>query len=244
MPRAASAPGARRKAAARVRTKGSVLPDSILQAAAQLFVERGFDGTSMYEIAETLGITRTAIYYYYKDKEAILVALTDNITRVAAQLAERAAQHKDLSPPEALRTVVDRHVRLIMDHAEQFRIVERSEDRLPPRLRAATADYRRTVLANFSAVIERGVQSGDFRPTDARVAGLAMIGMCNWTAWWFRPSGRKSRDEVADIISDLAVQGLTRHQLGAVTGSNIGNVLRELRNEIGYLEQRVANSAE
>src|SRR5712691_9548354 len=208
----------------RIRTKGSVLPESILQAATRLFIERGFDGTSMYEIAEALGVTRTAIYYYYKNKEAILVALTDNITRVAAQLAEQAAQHEHLSPVEALRTVIGRHVRLIIDHGDQFRVVERNEERLPAKRRAAAAGYRRGVVANFSAVIERGIQSGDFRPTDAVVSALVIIGMCNWTAWWFRPDGRRSRDEVAELISDFALHALTRSVPGVASGSNIGSL--------------------
>jgi AcrR family transcriptional regulator len=228
----------------KVKAKGSVLPESILQAATRLFIERGFDGTSMYEIADALGVTRTAIYYYFKNKEAILVALTDNITRVAAELAEQAAQHKELTPVEALRRVVNTHVRLILDHGDQFRIVEHSEERLPPRLRAAAADYRRSVVGNFSAVIERGIRSGEFRPTDARVTALAIIGMCNWTAWWFQPGGRKSPNEVADIISDLAVHATIRAPFELASGSSISNVLRELRNEIGYLEQRVAEGSD
>lgn len=228
----------------KIKAKGSVLPESILQAATRLFIERGFDGTSMYEIADALGVTRTAIYYYYKNKEAILVALTDNITRVAAQLAEQAAQHEHLSPVEALRTVIGRHVRLIIDHGEQFRVVERNEERLPPKRRAAAAGYRRGVVANFSAVIERGIQSGDFRPTDASVSALAIIGMCNWTAWWFRPDGRKSRDEIAELISDFAVHALTRSVPGVASGSNIGSLLRDLQNEIGYLERRIAEGAD
>src|SRR5712691_7607264 len=92
----------------RIKTKGSVLPETILQAATRLFIDKGFDGTSMNDIADALGVTRTAVYYYYKNKVAILVALTDNITRVAAQLAEQAAQHEHLPPLEALRTLVDR----------------------------------------------------------------------------------------------------------------------------------------
>lgn len=228
----------------RVKAKGSVLPESILQAATRLFIERGFDGTSMYEIADALGVTRTAIYYYFKSKEAILIALTDNITRVAAELAAQVAQHKELTPVESLRRVVNAHVRLILDHGDQFRIVEHSEEHLPPRLRTAAADYRRSVVGNFSAVIERGIQSGDFRATDARITAFAIIGMCNWTAWWFQPGGRKSRDEVAEIISDFAVHAMIRAPLGLGSGSNISNVLRELRNEIGYLEQRVAESAD
>jgi AcrR family transcriptional regulator len=228
----------------KIKTKGSVLPESILQAATSLFIERGFDGTSMYEIAEALGVTRTAIYYYYKNKEAILVALTDNITRVAAQLSEQAAQHEHLLPVEALRTLVDRHVRLIINHGAQFRVVERNEERLPVKRRAAAAGYRRGVLSNFTAVIERGIKTGDFRPTDARVTALAIIGMCNWTAWWFQPDGRKSRDEIAELISDFAVHAVTRSAPDTGAEANIGKVLRELRNEIGYLEQRVADGAE
>jgi AcrR family transcriptional regulator len=237
-------PKGKSKSRLKLKAKGSVLPESILQAATRLFIEHGFDGTSMYEIADALGVTRTAIYYYFKNKEAILVALTDNITRVAAELAEQTAQHKDLTAVEALRRVVNAHVQLILDHGDQFRIVEHSEERLPPRLRAVAADYRRSVASNFSAVIERGIRAGEFRPTDAHVTALAIIGMCNWTAWWFQPDGRKSRGEVADAISDLAVNAVIRAPLGLASGSNISNVLRELRNEIGYLEQRVAEGSD
>src|ERR1700681_3303013 len=89
---------------AKVNAEGQ--KEQILNAAAALFIEKGFGGASMNEIAEALGVTRTAVYYYYKNKEAILVALTDNITRVAAQLAEQAAQHKHLPPRDALRMLV------------------------------------------------------------------------------------------------------------------------------------------
>src|SRR5256885_2182721 len=100
------------------RTKGSILPESILQAATRLFIEQGFDGTSMYDIADALGVTRTAVYYYYKNKEAILVALTDNVTTVAARIAEEAGQAAHLPPAEALRTLVKRHIGLIIDNAD------------------------------------------------------------------------------------------------------------------------------
>src|SRR5260221_10847116 len=76
------------------RTKGSILPETILQAATRLFIEQGFDGTSMYDIADALGVTRTAVYYYYKNKEAILIALTDNVTSVAAHIAEAAERYR------------------------------------------------------------------------------------------------------------------------------------------------------
>lgn len=229
-------PGARLPSA---RTRGSVLPESILGAATRLFIERGFDGTSMLDIAAALGVTRTAVYYYYKNKEAILVALTDGITRVAAQLAEGAAQHKHLPPADALRALVDRHVRLIVDNGDQFRVVERNEDRLPARRRQAAEGYRRGVLANFTAVIERGIKEDVFTAADSRLAALAILGMCNWTAWWFKPDGRNSADEVAEAISDLAVSALRRREIGAGAESGLAEALRSLRKEIRLLEERV-----
>jgi AcrR family transcriptional regulator len=229
----------------RTKNKGSILPESILQAATRLFIERGFDGTSMLDIAEALGVTRTAVYYYYKNKEAILVALTDNITRVAAQLAQETAQNQHLPPIEALRTLVNRHARLIIDHGAQFRVVQHSEERLPPKLRAAASANRRGVLANFTAVVERGIDAGVFRPADAEVTAFLIIGMCNWSAWWFQPGGRRSRDEVAEQVADFAVQAVTRATSDvAVTPGNLSDALRELRKEIGYLEQRAAASAD
>src|SRR5438105_15613174 len=93
----------------RTRTKGSILPKSILDAATKLFIERGFDGTSMYHIADALGVTRTAVYYYFKNKEAILAALTEGVTRVAGQIAEQLADHKYLEPVAALRKLVVQH---------------------------------------------------------------------------------------------------------------------------------------
>jgi len=51
-------------------SKGNVQRESILDAASSLFVERGFPGTSMYDIADALGVTRTAVYYYFPNKEA------------------------------------------------------------------------------------------------------------------------------------------------------------------------------
>lgn len=66
-----------------------------------------------------------------------------------------------------------------------------------------------------------------------------MIGMCNWTAWWFRPDGRLSRAQVAELISDMAVQCLVRSPEGG-TQSSLGEVLASLEKEIGYLQKRVS----
>ena len=63
--------------------------------------------------------------------------------------------------------------------------------------------------------------------------------MCNWTAWWYRPGGRKTRDEISSLMADLAVNALMRPSSEGVRTSDIGESLRLLRQELAFLEQRI-----
>ena len=220
--------------------KGEVLRKAILDAASKLFIERGLGGTSMQDIAEALGLTRTAVYYYYRNKEAILEGLTENVTLSAKRLAGDVAARADLDPIEALRGLVERHARLILSQPLEFRVVDRNESDLPPRLRAAAETARRGVLENFSAVIERGVRSGHFRVVDARIAAFALIGMCNWTAWWFKTGGRKTEAEIGAILADFAVHALQRADGRRPRKADTRESIRLLREDLAYLEQQLA----
>lgn len=64
---------------------------SILEAAARLFIRKGFDGTNINDIAKALGVSRTAVYYYFQSKETILEALTEEVTQQAGKLAASAS---------------------------------------------------------------------------------------------------------------------------------------------------------
>jgi AcrR family transcriptional regulator len=219
-------------------SKGNVQRESILDAASALFIERGFPGTSMYDIADALGVTRTAVYYYFPNKEAILAALTEVVTRVAGQLAAQLAERKDLDPVDALHHLVVQHAKLILSHSLQFRVVERNENYLSPKRREAAAKWRHAVLDHFTEVIKRGIESGQLRLVDARIAAFAIIGMCNWTAWWYKATGRRSQAEICTLLAELAVNGLRQ---GGVRPprTEMGESLRLLREELAYLEERI-----
>src|SRR5690554_8188928 len=84
------------------------LKEAILEAASLLFIEQGFPGTSMVDIANAMGVTRTAIYYYFRNKQDILNELTATVTEMAAKLAEATlAQQQD--PLLALQKLVSQH---------------------------------------------------------------------------------------------------------------------------------------
>lgn len=219
--------------------KGETLRKAILDAASKLFMERGLGGTSMQDIADALGLTRTAVYYYYKNKEAILESLTEDVTLSARRLAAEVAARVDLEPGEALRDLVEHHARLILFRPFEFRVADRNESDLPPKLRAAAEAARRGVLKNFANVIERGVRAGHFRMVDARIAAFAIIGMCNWTAWWFKAGGRRTEAEIADVLADLAIHALKREAGRKARKADVHESIRLLREDLAYLEKQL-----
>jgi len=220
--------------------KGEALRNAILGAASQLFIERGFGGTNMLDIAKALGVTRTALYYYFKNKEAILERVAEDIIFTAKRQTANVSARAGLDPVHALRDIVEQHSRLILSRPVEFRVFERSEVDLPLKQRRLAESARRGVLENFTEVIERGIRSGDFRAVDARVASLAVIGMCNWTAWWFKPGGRKQAEEVVKILSDLAVQALKRGDGRQRGRTDLQGRVQILREDIDYLERLIA----
>jgi hypothetical protein len=97
--------------------------------------------------------------------------------------------------------VVALMVRQRAEHPDQFRILDRSETVLPVKVGAEHLKAKRAILRNMATGIEHGVERGEFRPVEPRVAALSVLGMCNWVAWWFHPGN--------DV--DAVVEQITGH---------------------------------
>jgi AcrR family transcriptional regulator len=208
----------------------------IYEHAIRLFADRGFAGTSLQDIADALGITRPALYYYVKSKDELLARLAaDAAGGSAAQIAELAAS-PDLDAVGKLREIARLNALRVSAQPERFRLLIRSEADLPPELSAAYDASRRAVLKAVTGIIEDGIRAGQFRPVDARVAALAVIGMGNWVACWFRP-GRDSADAVADQLADMAIAAVEQADRRAANAEGPAAALATLRQDLGRLER-------
>jgi AcrR family transcriptional regulator len=220
-------------------TRRELLRESILEAASNLFIQRGFQGTSMGDIAEAMGATRTALYYYFRNKEAILQELVSEVTVMAGTLASQAADPQ-ADPAQALRQMVKQHARLILGHPVQFRVVERNEENLPAPLRKSAQAARRQVLDRFEHTLQAGMQAGQFQVVAPKVAAFAILGMCNWCAWWFDPKGAVPLDEVADMLAQFALRAVAGADEACRPGdSSVDASLRRLREDLALLEKRL-----
>lgn len=212
---------AKKSAATAASRRAEALRQQICATASDLFTRKGYGSTSMQDIADALAVSRPTLYYYFRDKNEILGAAVRDVTLEGQKRAEALMADSSATAAEILRKLVAYHADVILSRPAQFRMIDMAQAHFAPRLRAVARGAQRALLEAFTHAIRRGIEDGSFRVTDPRVAAFALIGMCNWTAAWYRPDGRLSQREITDLIADLGVCALLR-PAAPRTGSGAG----------------------
>ena len=144
----------------------------ILEHATRLFAERGYDGTTLQDIADAIGITRPGLYNYISSKEQLLAALVRDVSENTAHIVRAVRLRADLSSVEKLRTVVRGLVLQRAGAPERFRVLDRTEAALPEEVASLHLKARREVLAAGPARADRARGDGSAAAkTDRPVRG-------------------------------------------------------------------------
>ncbi len=178
----------------------------ILHAALRAFREKGYHATTLDDIAERVGIRKTALYHYFPDKESILYECHRESLAEVASLLTKACKQFTLSG-ERLAYVIRQHVRLMTDTLEgsplAFEVTALSPKR-QQEIIAARDRYER----GLREIIAQGIRTGEFRPVNPKIAVFAILGAINWIARWYRPNGSIRGAELGVEFADLLLGGL------------------------------------
>jgi AcrR family transcriptional regulator len=180
----------------------------ILKSAAIAFRRLGYHGATVEQIAAALKMKKGNLYYYYRNKEEILLACHQySLDRLLALLEE--VERSDAAPDEKLHRLIVSFVHTILD--------ELHGTALFLDLEALTSAHRKQVIARrdqfdhgMRRVIENGVRSGVFGKIDAKLLSFAILGAVNWIPRWYQPDGPASSQDIADRFADYLVGGLRR----------------------------------
>jgi AcrR family transcriptional regulator len=174
----------------------------ILERAAELFAERGYAGTTVQDIADALGMSRPALYYYVKSKDVLLEQLVENLSLTDAKELEAIRRRRSGDPLSKLREMARQLAVNAASNPHQTQILAQSKHHLPEELARVDREAERSVILSLMWALDQGARRGQVRALDAHTAALAIVGMCLWTAWWI---GDGAVDPVADQVADQAV---------------------------------------
>ena len=175
---------------------------SVLAVAVELFNQRGYDGTSMRDLAARLGIAKSAIYHHVTGKEELLSLALDRALDGLAAVTSRA---RALPAPaiERLEYLVRGSVEVLEAESPYVTLLLRVRGNTD--VERAALDKRRA----FDRLVAEAVRDGDIRPdADAMITARLLFGLVNSIVEWYRPDRRPKTAPLADAVCAMAFDGL------------------------------------
>ncbi len=180
--------------------------DSLLDVAVALFNERGYDATSMEELAARLGVTKSAIYHHVPGKvELLRLALDRALDALSAVTAEPGAVTGRAI--DRLEHVVRGSVRVLAAELPSVTLLLRVRGNSP--VEQAALSRRREFDRVVTDLVRAAEEEGDVRPdVDPAVTSRLLFGTVNSLTEWYRPGGSLTPDDLADALVTTTFQGL------------------------------------
>ncbi|MEO6804727.1 MAG: TetR/AcrR family transcriptional regulator [Edaphobacter sp.] len=181
--------------------------DAVLQTAAHMFLEQGYRRTSMSELAKRLQITKPALYYYFHNKEQILVECYRAGITLIETLLDKALVSRGTGLTK-VKAYIEAYARSVLLYDFGRCVTMLDENELSTETRKEVRALKRRIDASIRAYIEEGIADRSIAPCDAKLASFAMSGAINWIGTWYKPSGPLSAIEIAGHFTHLFTEGL------------------------------------
>lgn len=190
--------------------------DQIYYVAAKIFCDKGYDATSMSDIADAVGITKAGIYHHVKSKQDLLFAIMNfGMDRLEIHVITPAQAINDAE--NRLRAILRNHALLIIEGSapegiSPLTVLNDEMAGLTPAHRRKVQQRKRVYLDLMRDTLRQLKDEGKLKDVDATVAAFSLFGMLLWLSRWFRPDGKLTGEDVANEIEKIAVGGLLRPQ--------------------------------
>lgn len=182
---------------------------AVLEAAAAVFHEKGYQAARIEDIAARVGILKGSLYYYIESKEDLLYSLTvDGHTKGLAAIDEDD-DSRSADPPARLKAFITRWMTMIPTTGEYAQLTERDVRMLSDERRATVMEMRNRMHRYVRLIVEQGIADGHFdSDINPGVATNSIFELLNSTVRWFRPTGQLSYEDLADFYETFVLRGL------------------------------------
>ncbi len=181
----------------------------ILRTAARLFQQRGYDATSMNDVAAALKLSKGGLYHHFQSKDEILFEIMDHAMEITEERVLTPVR-SIVDPDERLRALIRLHIEVVLSPRDREITVMLHENHpLPPALRRRI-NTRKKEYVHFLEKLLAEVQrtrhaKGSVSP---RAAAFALLGMMNWIYQWYKPEGELQAPNLVPQFTEMVFGGI------------------------------------
>lgn len=179
--------------------------EQILLSAIKIVNQKGFQNTTMEEVAAELLMTKGSLYYYFKNKEDLLfqchkLVLSRAIEELQAHLEEETTYEA------RLRNMIKTHIDFAIEEKETFNIIIKPSETFSGTKLEPILAIRRKYAGYFYRVIKDGIAAGEFKSDEPKIVSMFLLGSMNWMQQWYNPAGKKSKEEIQEIYANYILK--------------------------------------
>ncbi|WP_181274992.1 TetR/AcrR family transcriptional regulator [Brevibacterium oceani] len=179
--------------------------NNILRSARDTFADKGFDGASIRDIAQTAGLSLSALYYYFPSKQEALYELVHTAYSWYIGHARAVIAEVDDDPVDQLAVAVRYLARYRMENVSVSTVLLRDTERLTGDNAVTVKELQKEAREVMGDIVRAGIDTGTFRVESSTLATRAIHSICNSLSLWYRPTG--------DLTPDMIERDFTQYSL-------------------------------
>jgi AcrR family transcriptional regulator len=181
--------------------------EQIINPAAELFAEKGFQNTSMDELAARIGVAKPTLYSYVGSKTAILEAIYDHFIQLGNGFMEEAAALP--TAPERLRSVLRNWTRASVTMPGHYQVFFNQRTALPPASREAVRESASKMMRIIRDFVIEGQRTGELSERlDPTFVTFSVIALSTWTGQWLEQGSGLTWEDAADQAYHMLTKGM------------------------------------
>jgi AcrR family transcriptional regulator len=180
--------------------------EKIIQSSLVLFAGKGFEATSIRDIAQEAGINSSTLYYYIKNKEDFLASIMEHVMERLIKNSEKILSIVD-TPEHKISVLVQHHVLIHGSHKLSSVVTDYEFRSLHGENKTKIKNLRKKYELMWYEIIETGIKEGIFVNVESsKLATFALLEMCTGVVHWYSPKGRITLEEICDKYADMALK--------------------------------------
>jgi len=184
---------------------------NVFEVAAEVFHRKGYDNTSMSDVAEAAGLTKAGLYHHVSSKESLLYTVLDSGLDLTESYVMKPLE-TIADPIDRLKTMIELHLRLVLEerNLEVTGLLHECKT-LAPADRTRINRRKKEYVKMSTKVIADAIRKYNITDVNPKLAAFALLGMLNWTYQWYKPSGSHSREEIVTQFQNIFLNGILGH---------------------------------